>query len=70
MGLFSRHSDAPGTSTSNTPRNSHQGKRTGREGAMDHHLNRRPPFGLWMRTVWLDLLTMVFLGAVGLGVRR
>jgi len=68
MGLFSRHSDAPGTSTSNTPRNSHQGKRTGREGAMDHHLNRRPPFGLWMRTVWLDLLTMVFLGAVGLGV--
>jgi len=29
---------------------------------------RRPTFGYWLRHTWLDLLTMVVMGAVGLGV--
>jgi len=28
----------------------------------------RPTFGQWLKVTWLDLLTMVVLGAVGLGV--
>lgn len=29
---------------------------------------RRPTFGQWLKATWLDILTMIFLGAVGLGV--
>ncbi|KAK0716113.1 phosphatidic acid phosphatase type 2/haloperoxidase [Lasiosphaeris hirsuta] len=28
----------------------------------------RPTFGQWLKATWLDILTMIFLGAVGLGV--
>ncbi|EWC43428.1 hypothetical protein DRE_07614 [Drechslerella stenobrocha 248] len=31
-------------------------------------VNRRPTFGSWIRTIWLDILTMAALGAIGLGV--
>jgi diacylglycerol diphosphate phosphatase/phosphatidate phosphatase len=31
-------------------------------------MNRRPSFGQWLRSVWLDILTMAILGAIGLGV--
>ncbi|KAK6540166.1 hypothetical protein TWF694_008987 [Orbilia ellipsospora] len=31
-------------------------------------VNRRPTFGGWVRTIWVDILTMAAMGAVGLGV--
>ncbi|KAF3925129.1 hypothetical protein ABW20_dc0100733 [Dactylellina cionopaga] len=31
-------------------------------------VNRRPTVGGWFKTIWLDLLTMALMGAVGLGV--
>lgn len=34
------------------------------------YYNRAPSFGQWIKMTWLDILTMVFLGAVGLGVYR
>lgn len=37
-------------------------------GAYPDALNSRPTFGQWLKGVWLDLLTMVILGAIGLGV--
>jgi len=33
-------------------------------------LNSRPTFGQWVKGTWLDILTMVILGAIGLGVRE
>lgn len=67
MGLFSRRTEAPVSRTTHG-HHSH-GKHTHRDsGALDHHTNRRPPFGQWLRTAWLDVLTMAALGAVGLGV--
>lgn len=33
------------------------------------HLNARPRFGQWLKATWLDFLTMVIMGAIGLGVR-
>lgn len=30
----------------------------------------RPPFGQWLKAAWPDLLTMIIVGAVGLGVSR
>jgi hypothetical protein len=27
-----------------------------------------PSFGQWLKAVWLDIFTMVILGAIGLGV--
>lgn len=32
------------------------------------HLPARPTFGQWLKTTWLDLVTMAALGAIGLGV--
>jgi len=32
------------------------------------HLNTRPRFGQWLKATWPDLLTMVIMGAIGLGV--
>ena len=31
-------------------------------------LNRRPRFGQWLKATWLDILTMIVMGAIGLGV--
>lgn len=30
--------------------------------------NSRPTFGIWLKQTWLDILTMVIMGAIGLGV--
>lgn len=34
----------------------------------DNMLNRRPRFGQWLKATWLDILTMIVMGAIGLGV--
>jgi hypothetical protein len=34
----------------------------------EHHMNRRPSFREWMRSVWFDILIMAILGAIALGV--
>lgn len=33
-------------------------------------MHSRPSFGQWLRVTWLDILTMVAMGAIGLGVSR
>lgn len=37
-----------------------------------HHesysMSKRPSFGQWLKLIWLDILTMIIMGAVGLGV--
>jgi diacylglycerol diphosphate phosphatase/phosphatidate phosphatase len=30
--------------------------------------NSRPTFGQWLKQTWIDILTMIILGAIGLGV--
>lgn len=30
--------------------------------------SKRPPFGQWLKATWLDIVTMAFIGATGLGV--
>jgi diacylglycerol diphosphate phosphatase / phosphatidate phosphatase len=30
--------------------------------------NSRPTFGQWIKQTWIDIITMVILGAIGLGV--
>jgi len=32
------------------------------------NMSMAPSFGQWLKAVWLDILTMVILGAIGLGV--
>ena len=32
-------------------------------------MNKRPTFGQWFKVTWPDILTMIVMGAVGLGVR-
>ncbi|KAA8899509.1 phosphatidic acid phosphatase type 2/haloperoxidase [Sphaerosporella brunnea] len=66
MGPFSRRRADPATTTNGRGHGHHHGEK--RAAATDYHINRRPTFGMWLRTVWLDILTMAALGAVGLGV--
>ncbi|MCJ1444620.1 MAG: hypothetical protein MMC23_005122 [Stictis urceolatum] len=62
---------AHGNSTSHTQR---RGLFSSDKEARNHHrddtgyLNRRPTFGQWLKVTWLDILTMVILGVIGLGV--
>jgi diacylglycerol diphosphate phosphatase/phosphatidate phosphatase len=66
MGLFSRRAAAdPVNGNSAAPIGHHAEKH---DGAFEPHMNRRPSFGQWMRSAWLDILTMAILGAIGLGV--
>jgi len=58
MGLFNRRGDAATAGTGVAPNHQYA----------EYHTNRRPNMGQWFRTVWLDLLTMAVLGAIGLGV--
>lgn len=37
-------------------------------GSYPDALNSRPTFGQWFKGMWVDILTMVALGAIGLGV--
>lgn len=69
MRFFSRQPAAG--STAHTPAASHgHSKRNCREhGTGDYTMLRRPPFGQWLKHTWLDILTMVCMGALGLGVR-
>lgn len=36
----------------------------------DGTLNKRPSFGHWVKLTWPDILTMIVMGAIGLGVSR
>ncbi|KAH7308605.1 phosphatidic acid phosphatase type 2/haloperoxidase [Stachybotrys elegans] len=53
------------------PKTSRFGRRSG--GSHGHHveqytMGKRPTFGQWLKHTWLDLITMVVMGAIGLGV--
>ncbi|KAK5994087.1 Lipid phosphate phosphatase 1 [Cladobotryum mycophilum] len=64
MPIFGRKARSPGRQPAhNGPTTKHRG----------HHnepytMATRPTFGLWFRHTWLDILTMIAMGAVGLGV--
>ncbi|KAF2136330.1 uncharacterized protein K452DRAFT_362590 [Aplosporella prunicola CBS 121167] len=74
MGLFSRNTRPADANTahstgSTAPANGHHAEKTGRHHTYgDGSFNRRPPFGQWLKTTWLDILTMAVMGAIGLGV--
>ena len=70
MGLFSRRSrDGPVANNGQSPSGYHH-RRTGpsRNHAEPYSMTARPTFGQWLRHTWLDILTMVVMGAIGLGV--
>lgn len=77
MGIFTRRRADAGDSGVHEPiTNKMAGHRQGREkshGAGGYDINsgqfnRRPSFGQWLKVTWLDLVTMVIMGIIGLGV--
>ncbi|KAE9369398.1 putative lipid phosphate phosphatase 1 [Stipitochalara longipes BDJ] len=68
MGLFSRRqrstvtADTTAATAITTKR--HREKRS----PIIMDMTRRPTFGQWLRVTWLDLVTMVVMGIIGLGV--
>src|ERR1700712_3596074 len=35
-----------------------------------YSMGRRPTFGQWLKRTWLDIVTMIAMGAIGLGVNN
>lgn len=84
MGLFNRRTAAAEANTTSSvaaPREKHN-RRTLMSSADRRHkrkhsgaaygdgtLNKRPSFGHWVKVTWPDILTMIVMGAIGLGVR-
>jgi diacylglycerol diphosphate phosphatase/phosphatidate phosphatase len=81
MGLFTRRArpvdantaTAAGTTTTRekTPRagGGFMGMLRGRHnGTYPETRNSRPTFGQWLKQTWIDIITMIILGAIGLGV--
>lgn len=76
MALFGRRARAsPGATngtTTTTTTTKRRGFGLGRGGRGKRHqayaMHTRPTFGQWLKVTWLDILTMVAMGAIGLGV--
>ena len=77
MGLFSRPRDGSGDSGLHSPsinKTKGQHHRSEKSHGAAHFdvdsglYNRRPSFGKWLKMTWPDLITMVCMGAIGLGV--
>ncbi|KAI5845709.1 phosphatidic acid phosphatase type 2/haloperoxidase [Morchella snyderi] len=75
MGLFSRNTEAAAPAGNSTSSKHHHRRSSASHGhpekhrqVFGRHMNERPTIGEWLRTIWLDIITMACLGAVGLGV--
>lgn len=60
MGIFSRRQHAAATTDTSTR---HREKRE----PIVMNMNTRPSFGQWLKVTWLDIVTMIILGIIGLG---
>ena len=79
MGLFSRRNKAADANTANAVGNNRHNRssimsnneRRHQSGGVaygDGALSKRPSVGQWLKVTWPDILTMIIMGAVGLGV--
>ncbi|KAF7506276.1 hypothetical protein GJ744_012084 [Endocarpon pusillum] len=73
MGLFGRKRPVDGATNGHgpAPRASHESRSNHQKEKFDidsGHYNRRPSFGQWLKMTWLDVVTMIIMGAIGLGV--
>lgn len=59
-----RQRESPDGPVSQAPRRHHGGNNDGY-----YSMASRPSFGQWLKYTWLDIVTMVCMGAIGLGVR-
>ncbi|PNP44333.1 hypothetical protein TGAMA5MH_03939 [Trichoderma gamsii] len=57
-----------GATTTTTKRRGFGFGRGGRKNRQAYAMHTRPSFGQWLKVTWLDILTMVAMGAIGLGV--
>ncbi|OTB01696.1 hypothetical protein M426DRAFT_74994 [Hypoxylon sp. CI-4A] len=63
MGLFNRrHADGAAPNTTNGHRDGHV------HNTLGYPMAVRPSFGQWLKVTWIDIITMICMGAIGLGV--
>ncbi|TAQ91480.1 Phosphatidate phosphatase/4-nitrophenylphosphatase/Peroxidase [Chlorociboria aeruginascens] len=66
FGMFSRRPRNDTTTTNNTTSDNHHVQDDRKPVVLN--MSTRPPFGQWLKATWLDLVTMVIMGVIGLGV--
>lgn len=64
MGIFRRSQRVDGPTAANTTTNG----RRHTSSQPYYSMATRPSFGQWLKYTWLDIVTMVCMGAIGLGV--
>lgn len=62
MGIFSRKPRDGLAPAATGPKHHHD------KGTPYYSMNTRPSFGQWLKHTWLDIVTMVIMGVIGLGV--
>lgn len=68
MGIFNRKqpvAEGPAGAAEPTTRTS---RKTHGNSTPYYSMATRPSFGQWLKYTWLDILTMVIMGVIGLGV--
>ncbi|KAI1340788.1 acid phosphatase/Vanadium-dependent haloperoxidase [Xylariaceae sp. FL0016] len=66
MGIFNhRPREGPGHGHTNAHASSRHGHGHVRE---THSMSKRPSFGQWLKCTWVDIVTMICMGALGLGI--
>ncbi|KAL9116092.1 MAG: hypothetical protein Q9227_000461 [Pyrenula ochraceoflavens] len=67
MGIFTRRRHDDTVYNGTTTGHHHQREKYSVDSG---YFNRRPSFGQWLKVTWLDILTMVLMGALGLGIYK
>ncbi|KZL63788.1 PAP2 superfamily protein [Colletotrichum tofieldiae] len=67
MGIFGKRREAA-AAPANGHTNGHHGVANKRHTAEPYTMSRRPSFGQWLKGTLLDIITMICMGAIGLGI--
>lgn len=68
MGIFTRRPREGHVAPNNGNVTNDKVGRRGRKEPMIMDYGVKPSFGQWLKVTWLDLVTMVIMGVIGLGV--
>ncbi|KAK6212076.1 pap2 superfamily protein [Colletotrichum tabaci] len=68
MGIFGKRREAAAVPANGHANGHHNGTSSKRHAAEPYTMSRRPSFGQWLKGTLLDIITMVCMGAIGLGI--
>lgn len=68
MGFFTRFQRNTLANAGTTDTATHHAAGRSSKGPLVMNMSTKPSFGQWLKVTWLDLVTMIIMGVIGLGV--